>query len=124
MLVLATQTLLRLNLSHDRSQAKHQPDVHTGRRNPERGKPVGSENFNGRALAEFLQELPELPPALADGETEDAAAAETRQLIADAHAGAVVLHATLADRLPDVWAKLKAAIDKGQPLPEDVQPLM
>ncbi len=103
----ATAQLAKCKLSADPGKAVTSVKLHEGRRNPERGKPVGSENFNARSIGEWIENVPETVPEV---DPKEPATKETADAVKAAHTHLVAIHATLASRNPQAAAKAQADV--------------
>ena len=117
LLALASAKFTECKLSADLSKALTKPVAHGGRRNPLRGQPMGSENFNARALNEWAENIPAVvPEVLPTDHPEHGISKETAAAVAKAHEQLVAIHATCAARSPDTWAKIQAGQKESKPL--------
>ena len=117
LLTLASDKLKECGLSADVGKALSKPVEHAGRRNPLRGQPMGSENFNARALNEWVENIPAVvTDVLPEDHPEHGISKETAAAVAKAHEQLVAIHATCAARSPDTWAKIQAGQKENKPL--------
>jgi hypothetical protein len=116
LLKLASDKLVECGLSANLGKAHSKPLVHGGRRNPLRGQPMGSENFNGRSLNDWVLSIPAVVPAVvAEDDPEYGISKEVAAAVTKAHEQLVALHATVAVRSPETWAKIQAAQKAAKP---------
>ncbi len=110
LLTVTSAKLVECGLSPNLGKPHAKAFVHGGRRNPLRGQPMGSENFNARSLNDWVLSVPAtVPEVLPSDNPEHGISKEIAAAVALAHTQLVALHATVAARSPETWAKIQAA---------------